>query len=129
MATVSLTFKIDGIDEEHGYELPCPTCKRSTIDAVSGVPGDVDCPTCDGYGGPAELPEPRFELNVANAHGAELLQRLGIPGDCTGSVDPRDVLTALAMRPGVSERERRYDVVLSRIATMAVRYGRHVVWH
>lgn len=125
MATVSVTFRIDGIDEEKGYELPCPMCGRSILDAMG--PEQVPCTACDGYGGPAELPRPRFELNVHNGNAAALLRLLQLGSEPAGSVDPRDLLVKLSLVGDVREHKQHF-AALSRIATQAVRYERLVVW-
>lgn len=123
---MSVTFRIEGIEEEHGYELPCPTCGRSTLDAMG--PEHVPCSACDGYGGPAELPRPRFELNVHSGNGAALLRLLQLPDEPAGSVDARDLLVKLTLANCPRAHEQHF-AALSRIATQAARYDRPVLWH
>lgn len=116
---MSLTFSIDGIREENGHDLPCPDCGLTLADPH----GDPDC-TCMGYGGPEVLPQPRFELNVSNGNGCDLLRILGVPATCVGELDPRDLLVALELH----DVRDRYREVLRRIAEQAVKYDRKVVW-
>lgn len=142
---MTITFSIEGIEEEHGYELPCPDCGLSMDDAVGRKHGDPDC-SCLGYGGPDKMPEVRYELNVSNANAGPLLDHLGIEFDHCGAVDPREVLAALAVRspaeltspashaPGWFNGARtprtvaHYYARLTRIAKMAIKYERRVVW-
>ena len=122
---MSVTFRIDGIEEEHGHELPCLTCGRSILDAMG--PEHVPCTACDGYGGPAELPRPRFELNVHNGNAAALQRLLQLDVGPGGSVDARDLLAKLTLAHCPPEHEHHF-AALSRIATQAARYERSVVW-
>jgi hypothetical protein len=122
---MTLTFRIDGIEEEQGHDLPCPDCGLTLANAHLHHDRDFDC-SCMGYGGPQELPTPRYELNVANMNGWDILVSLGFEADHCGTLDPRDLLTALTLR-GRNLNER-YVTVLERIARQAVRYDRTVVW-
>ena len=122
---MSVTFRIDGIEEEQGYELPCPSCGRSIRDAIGTE--HVPCTACDGYGGPAELPRPRFELNVHNGNAAALRHLLQLDGGPAGSVDARDLLVKLSLAKCPPEHQDHF-ATLSRIATQAARYGREIVW-
>lgn len=145
---MSVTFSIQGIHEEDGYELPCPSCGQSMRDCMDPERRDYDCTACMGYGGPAEMPQPQFELNVANTNALALLAFLGLPAECCGDADPQDILTALALRYD-SHAELATDTVvdgnvthvgrspfqcaryleqLTKIATKAAKYDRRVVW-
>lgn len=86
---------------------------------------DFDC-SYGGYGGPEELPESRFEMNLNNGNAAELLRTLGLEDSFEGSADRRDVLCALALHGGLISV--RYLAGLERIAKMAVKYDRSVIW-
>lgn len=120
---MSVTFSIEGIREEAGYELPCPDCGLSLDNAHLHDDRDFDC-SCMGYGGPRELPQPRFELNVHNGNAVAILGHLGLDA-MAGDVDPRDVLSVLTQRP--LEREH-HNTVLMRIARQAVKYDRQILW-
>lgn len=147
---MSITFSIQGIEEERGYELLCPDCGLSIISASlpeNADRRDPDC-SCGGYGGPDTLPEPRFSMNLSNTNALELLSHLGLDVDYVGSADPQDILTALAIKEGqddllVSPTEQEGNVVrcgrtaeqvasyierLTRIAAKAAEYGRRVIW-
>jgi len=142
---MSITFSIQGIEEEHGYELPCPDCGLSMRDVSAGKSSPPDC-SCMGYGGPDQLPVPRYELNISNFNAAALFSHLRIEFDDCGTIDPREILTALAVYPAqalISSDEsssnlimcgRSADTVkhyydrLTRISQMALEYGRNVVW-
>lgn len=127
---MSTTFQIDGIDEERGHDLPCQACGHSLQSAI-GL--QFDCAACDGYGGPAELPTPRFELNVAEERAGRLLRFLGADQD-QDQLDPRDVLCRLVAGPDAlaravqvdDETARRYIDTLTRIATKAIQYSRPI---
>lgn len=121
---MTVTFSIDGIEEENGGDLPCPDCG---LTLASPERGDPFC-SCLGYGGPEQLPTPRFELNVSNVHAAELLESLDLAcGLYQGDLEPREVLLALALRSPSCDRTRRYHVVLARIATKAEQYSRRIL--
>lgn len=122
---MSLTFRIDGIEEEQGFDLPCPACGRSILDATTG-PEHVPCAACDGYGGPAELPQPQFELHVHGGNAAALFALLQLDATAPG-VDPADLLVKLTLAACPPEHERHF-AKLSQIATKARRYNRAVVW-
>jgi len=144
---MTITFFIHGIEQEDGDEMNCPQCNLSMRDNRMGQLSPTDC-RCHGYGGPEVMPVPQFELNVANVNAAELLRYLGIEFDHCGEIDPRDLLTALALRHGqnaelesedtsegnVHQQGRsgaqvaRYVAQLGKIATKAVQYDRSVVW-
>lgn len=146
---MSITFSVEGIEEEHGYDLPCPDCGLSMDDVVA-IPGgsyvNAKC-SCLGYGGPDKMPVVRYELNVSNVNAAALLDHLGIELDHCGAVEPLDVLAALAVRDPaellrtVTHRDggwignprsvmtvAHYYERLTRIAKMALEYRRRVVW-
>lgn len=128
---MSLTFSIEGLSEEHGYELPCKGCGVSLVEALEpGEKRHLDCRACGGYGGAAEqdMPKPRHELNVNNGRGAALLWALGLPVVPSGEVDPRDLLVALEGRGGHAA-VAGYRRILERIATRAASYHRLVVWN
>lgn len=76
-----------------------------------------------GYGGPSVLPQPQFELNVANRNGIQILAELGLTVSFNGECDAHDMLAALAL----SERTR-YHGQLEKIASKAVQYSRKVIW-
>lgn len=134
---MSLTFSIEDLHEEHGYDLPCPTCGLSTIAAMAlPATAPTTCEVCGGYGGPADehMPRPQFELNVSNVNGALLLEALDLDEEPSGAVEPTDLLRELAIK-----YQRRGDVFplpqadaywaqLRRIATKARQYSRRVVW-
>lgn len=122
---MSLTFRIEGIEEEHGYDLPCPACGRSILAAVAAAER-VECAACDGYGGPAELPQPQFELHVHGGNAAALFALLQLDATVPG-VDPADLLVKLTLAACPPEHERHF-AKLSQIATKARRYNRAVVW-
>lgn len=147
---MSFTFSIAGIEEEHGYELPCPDCGLSLDSAALPENQDrrnPDC-SCFGHGGPEELPAPQFELNVATANGIALLRFLGLETAEYGEVDPADLLTALALKQdhadlltvpyshdarvidgGRSQNQvERYFAKLTKIAAKAAEFDRMVVW-
>lgn len=127
---MSMTFAIEGLSEEQGYELPCKGCGVSLMGALEpGEQRHLDCRVCGGYGGAADedMPKARHELNVNNGNGAALLRALGLPDSQDGAADPRDILTALALR-GEDEAVARYRATLERIASRAVKYNRAVVW-
>jgi hypothetical protein len=140
---MSVTFSIDGIEQETGHDLPCPDC--GTTLATGGGPDDC---SCYGYGGPERLPFATFELNVANENAIALLRFLGLPDEYCGSVDATDLLGRLSIKrasvdllvePGSVDgrvisvgRNRaqveRYLDRIERIATQAQKYARNVVW-
>lgn len=145
---MTITFQIEGIEQEDGDELACPDCKLSMRDnRVKPGASPMDC-SCYGYGGPAVMPVPQFELNVSNVNGADLLRFLGVEFDYCGDIDPRDLLTALANSHGnhyqlevdptsegnvyymgrSTDQVARNMAKLEKIATKAVKYGRRVVW-
>jgi len=143
---MSITFSIEGIEEETGDELPCPQCKLSFRDNRSGKHSPMEC-LCMGYGGPEQLPQPQFEMNVANGNAYALLEAIGQTPDYCGEVDPRDVLVGLErLQPGAlesadeqpaanvycagrsSEQVARYVAQLRKIALKARKYDRRVVW-
>jgi len=146
---MTITFSIEGIQEETGDELPCLSCGETLLGAMHKANGDrnEDCPACFGYGGPETVAEPRFELNVSNVNAGALLRHLGIEFDYCGEVSPQDLLTALAVRSSdelmveaphsegnwhyggrSAEQVARYVAKLEQIATMAAKYDRRVVW-
>lgn len=153
---MSITFSIQGLEEEDGLDLPCEMC-GCRLDRSCG---HFDC-QCGGYGGPKNFPRPRYELNVANTNGLALLRFLNMDAEYYGSIDPDPMLAALAARrlsadelveePTVERLTRlspqgidqgplihhcgrtrdqvdRYLEVLTRIAKMAKRIGREIVW-
>lgn len=122
--TMTITFRVDGLNEETGHDLPCPDCGLTLATAHLSEHQDPDC-SCLGYGGPDVLPAPRYALNVATVNGVDLLRALGLPGTSVGSADPRDILTALVTSEGI---EDRYREILERIAVRAARWDRAVVW-
>lgn len=125
---MSMTFSIQGLGEEHGYELPCTACGVSLLGALE--PGErrhLDCRVCLGYGGPEELPKVRHELNVHNGNGVALLAALGLPTEAAGEVGARDLLVSLELR-GDHPTVARYRETLERIASRAAKYDRPVVW-
>lgn len=144
---MTISFSIDGIEEEHGYDLPCPDCGLTLSDAHLDDDRNFDC-SCYGYGGPEKLPEPQFYLNVSTENGVALLRHLGLPAEEFGQVDPQDLLTALAIKEGqddllmcsgefrgrnflggrTASQVERYRSKLTKIATKASDYGRDVVW-
>jgi hypothetical protein len=143
---MSLTFSIEGIQEEKGYELPCRGCGMTIMQAI----GQHECAVCSGYGGAADedMPKVRYELNVANLNGYALLNFLDLPLDASGAVKGIDLVLRLAIvkhsryelcRPaqrsgnvftGGLERPQvdNYFRVLTRIARQAMRYRRNVIW-
>ena len=123
---MSVTFRVHGIGEEQGYELPCPFCKRSMRDVVASTE-HVPCTECDGYGGPPELPQPQFELNVHQGNAGALLRLLQLDNAPAGSVDPVDLLVKLSLTPCPAAHERHF-AQLAKIAKKARRYERSVVW-
>lgn len=144
---MTISFSIDGIEEEHGYELPCPDCGLSLANAHLHHDRDFDC-SCMGYGGPDKMPTPKFWLNVATENGLELLEHLGLPRTSEGQVKPHDLLTALAIKEGQDDlltlplshdgrfthngrsldQVGRYMVKLTELANKAAEYGSLVVW-
>jgi len=148
---MSITFSIEGIREEQGYELPCTGCGVSAIAALTtGETRHRECPVCDGYGGASgeDQPQPRYELNVANLNGAELLDFLGLPVGYSGEVPGAAMVLSLACNSArryklcrdtvqdgnvITHGRNREQVdyyfrVLNRIAKKATQYNRNVVW-
>ena len=148
---MSVTFRVHGLEEEHGYDLPCPTCGLS-IEAVieresRGIPRPFDC-ACQGYGGPPteDLPSPRYELNVANGNADALLRWLDLEGEnaCDGAVllcrlaikRPSAGLLVQAVERGARwtehgrtpEQVARYVEALERIASRAAKWDTVVEW-
>ena len=142
---MSITFSIQGIEEETGDELPCAQCGLSFRDNRSGKHSPMEC-LCMGYGGPEELPQPQFSMNVANGNGYAILDALNLPVECYGEADPRDILARLeCLQPGElvtpdvdagvvfyagrsAEQVARYRDQLRKIASKAAKYDRKVVW-
>lgn len=142
---MSVTFSVEGLEEERGFDLPCPDCGISIGEALQNRPS-LDC-SCGGYGGPEKLPIPRHELNVANGNAAAILRHLALESDdpryLFGGADPKDILTAMETRHwiGLVSPDRRlgpntikcgrtpdqasgYYRTLRRIAKKAAKYGR-----
>lgn len=146
---MSVTFSVEGLEEEHGYDLPCPDCGDSMMTAVARSVPLRDC-SCMGYGGPIELPRPRFEMNLTNRNALVLLEWLDLPvqdGTLEGATDGQDLLTTLAVKEtsqlvellaaardefdvqqDVARLAVRYVRLLSRIAQRAAKWGRSVIW-
>lgn len=120
---MSVTFRIEGLSEEDGSDLPCPDCGLTLSDAHLRPDRNFDC-SCMGYGGPEELPLPRYELNVHEGHAADILSHLGLHYTI-GSESPHSILATLALRPLPN---RAHGVTLLRIASKAAQYGRLVIW-
>lgn len=109
---MSITFSIEGIHEEDGTDLPCPDCGLSLATAHLHPQRNFDC-SCGGYGGPEELPEPQFQLNLSNGNGMALLRFLELGSDPYGAAEADHVLFQLAIKgassglltaPAVSEQ-------------------------
>lgn len=143
---MSITFSIEGIEEETGNELPCPKCGVSLATACLPENHSNECELCQGYGGPAQLPEPQFELNVANGNGYALLEWMGLGAECAGDAHPWAILIALNTQDAsplqsvdvdagvvhycgrTAEQVARYVEKLRKIALKASDYDRKVVW-
>jgi hypothetical protein len=126
---MSMTFRVEGLDEERGYELPCKGCGVSLVGAMEpGEQRHLECRVCSGYGGAADadLPRPRHELNVHNGNAAALLSLLQLD-PAAGEADPVDLLVKLSL-VRVPRCHEDHVAVLSRIATRARKYSRKVVW-
>lgn len=140
---MSVTFSIEGIEEETGYELPCEVCGRKLghDDAMA------DCSACYGFGGPSNMPQPRFVLNIANGNAMDLLEYLGLYCDYAGSIDPglldeklrefppnefeapnRQLKANVTQCGRTKDQVDRYWRVLRRICKQAKKYSRKVVW-
>ena len=138
---MSVTFRIEGIEEEDGDELPCPACGCSMRDMRMVVGPRAHCDTCSGYGGPERMPVPQFELNVANANAATLLRFLQLDVEvCGGELEPEQLLQVLAVKEGraieladcgvlSTDQVARYWRMLRKIARKAMRYQRRVIWN
>ncbi len=138
---MSVSFWIDGIEEEDGSEFPCENCGRRI-----GDPGPVtDCQLCYGWGGPSNFPPPRFRLHMSATNARALLQYLGVPFG-GHRIEPALLLEKLTEFPPhgfVAPNQKRHGVMvmgrtldqvwsywrsLTRIARKAKQYKRNVRW-
>lgn len=143
---MSITFSIEGIEEENGSELPCPDCGVSLAKACLPENHSNTCELCQGYGGPAQLPEAQFELNMANGNAYAVLEWMGLGAECAGDAHPWAILLALNTQDAspleavdvdagvvlysgrTREQVARYITKLRKIAHKAAKYNRKVVW-
>ena len=139
---MSITFSIEGIEQDTGLELPCPSCGLRLADENDY---ESDC-VCMGYGGPPDIPIARFEMNLANGNAEALLTHLGFRVNDFGA-PATDVIVALESNPRyplitsdkwrglrsvicgrTREQVQLYYETLRRIALKAQQYSRAVVW-
>ena len=124
---MSTTFTIDGIEEENGYELPCPACGHSLMSAAN-LSEPPNCSACLGYGGPDDMhmPVPQFVLNVHNGNARKLFDLLQLDPE-SGQVEAGDLLFRISM-VNCPEAHDGHIAKLVKIAEKARKYDRPVVW-
>jgi hypothetical protein len=93
---MSVTFCVEGLNEDTGYNLPCPECGLSPLQASQTDDKNEDC-LCMGYGGPEHLPVPQHELNVANINAHALMTMLDLDSHPCGAIQPQDLLAKLSI--------------------------------